>query len=134
MYLGKKVTHAVVTVAVYFNNAERQATISRPWTGRRGFGRGGTTMVGYFRLWGERADVPLPIGEGVFGVLTMASGTRLGDEDFNIIVSLTTSSSGTRRVVPTFRATSRYRRAQVQVKCALEPAVHLLRDRVIGER
>ncbi|PKC14813.1 heat shock protein 70 [Rhizophagus irregularis] len=69
-YLGKKVTHAVVTVPAYFNDAQRQAT------------KDAGILV--YDLGGGTFDVSLlSIDDGVFEVLATAGDTHLGGEDFD---------------------------------------------------
>uniref|UniRef100_A0A1I8JNF1 Heat shock protein 70 n=1 Tax=Macrostomum lignano TaxID=282301 RepID=A0A1I8JNF1_9PLAT len=102
-YLGKKVTHAVVTVPAYFNDAQRQATprmlgviaglnvmriINEPTaaahrlrTGQEG-GREENILV--FDLGGGTFDVSLlTIDNGVFEVVATNGDTHLGGEDFD---------------------------------------------------
>ncbi|KAG8142072.1 putative 78 kDa glucose-regulated protein [Naja naja] len=65
-YLGKKVTHAVVTVPAYFNDAQREKNI----------------LV--FDLGGGTFDVSLlTIDNGVFEVVATNGDTHLGGEDFD---------------------------------------------------
>ncbi|KAF8875728.1 putative Kar2 karyogamy protein [Gymnopilus junonius] len=88
-YLGEKVTHAVVTVPAYFNDAQRQATkdagtiaglnvlriINEPTAAAIAYGlnkKGGTFDVSL-----------LSIDDGVFEVLATAGDTHLGGEDFD---------------------------------------------------
>ena len=100
-YLGKKVTHAVVTVPAYFNNAERQATkdagviaglnvlriINEPTAAAIAYGldkKGGESQIIVYNLGGGTFDVSLLcIGDGVFEVLATAGDTHLGGEDFD---------------------------------------------------
>ncbi|KAI9024742.1 78 kDa glucose-regulated protein precursor [Hyaloraphidium curvatum] len=100
-YLGKKVTHAVVTVPAYFNDAQRQATkdagtiagltvariINEPTAAAIAYGldkKGGEKNVLVFDLGGGTFDVSLlSIEDGVFEVLATAGDTHLGGEDFD---------------------------------------------------
>ena len=102
-YLGEKVTHAVITVPAYFNNAQRQATkdagtiagltvlriMNEPTAAAIAYGldkrydRGESTIVVY-DLGGGTFDVSLlSIEDGVFEVLATAGDTHLGGEDFD---------------------------------------------------
>ena len=66
-YLGEPVTHAVITVPAYFNDAQRQAT-----------------KVMVYDLVGGRFDVSiLELGDGIFEVLATAGNNRLGGDDFD---------------------------------------------------
>ncbi|XP_059404908.1 endoplasmic reticulum chaperone BiP-like [Carassius carassius] len=100
-YLGKKVTHAVVTVPAYFNDAQRQATkdagtiaglnvmriINEPTAAAIAYGldkRDGEKNIMVFDLGGGSFDVSLlTIDNGVFQVLATNGDTHLGGEDFN---------------------------------------------------
>ena len=100
-YLGKKVTHAVVTVPAYFNDAQRQATkdagtiaglqvlriINEPTAAAIAYGldkRGGESQIIVYDLGGGTFDVSLlSIDDGVFEVLATAGDTHLGGEDFD---------------------------------------------------
>ncbi|KAF9784700.1 heat shock protein 70 family [Thelephora terrestris] len=100
-YLGKKVTHAVVTVPAYFNDAQRQATkdagtiaglqvlriINEPTAAAIAYGldkKGGETQIIVYDLGGGTFDVSLlSIDDGVFEVLATAGDTHLGGEDFD---------------------------------------------------
>ncbi|KAG1807815.1 heat shock protein 70 family [Suillus subaureus] len=90
-YLGEKVTHAVVTVPAYFNDAQRQATkdagtiaglnilriINEPTAAAIAYGLNKKGARGTF-------DVSLlSIDDGVFEVLATAGDTHLGGEDFD---------------------------------------------------
>merc|ERR1712142_876837 len=91
-YLGKKVTHAVVTVPAYFNDAQRQATKDA------GTIAGMTVMriineptaaaiaYGLDKKEGEKNILVFDLGGGTFDVslLTIDNGvTHLGGEDFD---------------------------------------------------
>ncbi|CAF0801873.1 unnamed protein product [Adineta steineri] len=100
-YLGYKVTHAVVTVPAYFNNAQRQATIdaatisglnyvrliNEPTAAAIAYGfndKEGEKNIVVFDLGGGTFDVSLlTIGNGVFEVVTTSGNTRLGGRDFD---------------------------------------------------
>ncbi|KAG6837781.1 hypothetical protein H0H93_001708 [Arthromyces matolae] len=100
-YLGRKVTHAVVTVPAYFNDAQRQATkdagtiagltvlriINEPTAAAIAYGlnkKGGESQIIVYDLGGGTFDVSLlSIDDGVFEVLATAGDTHLGGEDFD---------------------------------------------------
>jgi heat shock protein 5 len=100
-YLGKKVTHAVVTVPAYFNDAQRQATkdagliaglnvmriINEPTAAAIAYGldkTDGEKTILVFDLGGGTFDVSLlTIDNGVFEVLSTNGDTHLGGEDFD---------------------------------------------------
>ncbi|KAG2145495.1 heat shock protein 70 family [Suillus bovinus] len=100
-YLGEKVTHAVVTVPAYFNDAQRQATkdagtiaglnilriINEPTAAAIAYGlnkKGGESQIIVYDLGGGTFDVSLlSIDDGVFEVLATAGDTHLGGEDFD---------------------------------------------------
>jgi endoplasmic reticulum chaperone BiP len=100
-YLGKKVTHAVVTVPAYFNDQQRQATkdagiisglnilriVNEPTAAAMAYGldKGkGEKKIIVFDLGGGTFDVSLlSIEDGVFEVLATAGDTHLGGEDFD---------------------------------------------------
>ncbi|XP_031434094.1 endoplasmic reticulum chaperone BiP-like [Clupea harengus] len=100
-YLGKKVTHAVVTVPAYFNDAQRQATkdagtiagltvmriMNEPTAAAIAYGldkKGGEKNILVFDLGGGTFDVSLmTIDNGVFEVLATNGDTHLGGEDFD---------------------------------------------------
>ncbi|PCH43031.1 heat shock protein 70 [Wolfiporia cocos MD-104 SS10] len=100
-YLGKPVTHAVVTVPAYFNDAQRQATkdagtiaglqvlriINEPTAAAIAYGldkKGGESQIIVYDLGGGTFDVSLlSIDDGVFEVLATAGDTHLGGEDFD---------------------------------------------------
>ncbi|KAI9376564.1 78 kDa glucose-regulated protein [Aspergillus egyptiacus] len=100
-YLGKKVTHAVVTVPAYFNDAQRQATkdagtiaglnvlrvVNEPTAAAIAYGldkSGKERQVIVYDLGGGTFDVSLlSIDNGVFEVLATAGDTHLGGEDFD---------------------------------------------------
>jgi len=100
-YLGKKVTHAVVTVPAYFNDNQRQATkdagiiaglnvlrvVNEPTAAAIAYGldkKGKESQVIVYDLGGGTFDVSLlQIDDGVFEVLATAGDTHLGGEDFD---------------------------------------------------
>ncbi|XP_035232168.1 endoplasmic reticulum chaperone BiP [Stegodyphus dumicola] len=100
-YLGKKVSHAVVTVPAYFNDAQRQATkdagaiaglnvlriINEPTAAAIAYGldkKEGEKNVLVFDLGGGTFDVSLlTIDNGVFEVVATNGDTHLGGEDFD---------------------------------------------------
>lgn len=100
-YLGKKVTHAVVTVPAYFNDAQRQATknagtiaglnilriVNEPTAAAIAYGLDkteGEHQIIVYDLGGGTFDVSLlSIEGGVFEVLATAGDTHLGGEDFD---------------------------------------------------
>merc|ERR1712054_138510 len=102
-YLGKKVTHAVVTVPAYFNDGQRQATkdagtiagltvmriINEPTAAAIAYGldkKGATSEknILVYDLGGGTFDVSiLTIDQGVFEVLATNGDTHLGGEDFD---------------------------------------------------
>merc|ERR1712025_1330400 len=100
-YLGKKVTHAVVTVPAYFNDAQRQATkdagtiaglnvmriINEPTAAAIAYGmdkKEGEKNVLVFDLGGGTFDVSLlTFDNGVFEVVSTNGDTHLGGEDFD---------------------------------------------------
>jgi heat shock protein 5 len=100
-YLGKKVTHAVVTVPAYFNDNQRQATkdagiisglnvlriVNEPTAAAIAYGLDKTEderQIIVYDLGGGTFDVSLlSIDKGVFEVLATAGDTHLGGEDFD---------------------------------------------------
>nr|CAA70695.1 heat shock protein 70 [Suberites domuncula] len=100
-YLGHEVTHAVVTVPAYFNDAQRQATkdagviaglnvmriINEPTAAAIAYGmdkKGGEKNILVFDLGGGTFDVSLlTIDNGVFEVVATNGDTHLGGEDFD---------------------------------------------------
>jgi len=100
-YLGKKVTHAVVTVPAYFNDAQRSATkdagtiaglnvmriINEPTAAAIAYGldkKEGEKTILVFDLGGGTFDVSLlTIDNGVFEVVATNGDTHLGGEDFD---------------------------------------------------
>ncbi|UZP45967.1 hypothetical protein NXS19_013779 [Fusarium pseudograminearum] len=100
-YLGKKVTHAVVTVPAYFNDNQRQATkdagiiaglnvlriVNEPTAAAIAYGldkNDGERQIIVYDLGGGTFDVSLlSIDDGIFEVLATAGDTHLGGEDFD---------------------------------------------------
>ena len=101
-YLGKKITHAVVTVPAYFNNAQRQATIDAGNLADLNIIRllNETTAAALstfqpdpnkckkkslvFHLGGGMFDVSLlNSDDDVLEVIATSGNTQLGGEDFN---------------------------------------------------
>jgi heat shock protein 5 len=100
-YLGKKVTHAVVTVPAYFNDNQRQATkdagviagltvlriVNEPTAAAIAYGldkNQDERQIIVYDLGGGTFDVSLlSIDRGVFEVLSTAGDTHLGGEDFD---------------------------------------------------
>jgi heat shock protein 5 len=100
-FLGKEVTHAVVTVPAYFNNAQRQATkdagtiaglqveqvLNEPTAAALAYGlgkKGPESNVLVYDLGGGTFDVSLlNLDDGVFDVLATSGDTHLGGEDFD---------------------------------------------------
>ncbi|KAI6784340.1 heat shock 70kDa protein 5 [Emericellopsis cladophorae] len=100
-YLGKKVTHAVVTVPAYFNDNQRQATkdagiiaglnvlriVNEPTAAAIAYGLDKTDaerQIIVYDLGGGTFDVSLlSIDQGIFEVLATSGDTHLGGEDFD---------------------------------------------------
>ncbi|CAI4973741.1 CGH_3_HP_G0014600.mRNA.1.CDS.1 [Saccharomyces cerevisiae] len=100
-YLGTKVTHAVVTVPAYFNDAQRQATkdagtiaglnvlriINEPTAAAIAYGLDKSDkehQIIVYDLGGGTFDVSLlSIENGVFEVQATSGDTHLGGEDFD---------------------------------------------------
>lgn len=103
-YLGMKVSHAVVTVPAYFNDAQRQATkdagaiaglkilriLNEPTAAAIAYGLDrlpglGQSKIMVYDLGGGTFDVSLlSLRQGVFKVLATSGNTHLGGEDFDI--------------------------------------------------
>jgi len=100
-YLGKKVTHAVVTVPAYFDDAQRGATkdagtiaamtvmriINEPTAAAIAYGldkKHRDTNIIVYDLGGGTFDVSLlTLDEGVFEVVATNGDTHLGGQDFD---------------------------------------------------
>ena len=100
VYLGGKVTDAVITVPAYFNDAQRQATkdagriaglnvlriINEPTAAALAYGleKKGTGKIAVYDLGGGTFDISiLEVGDGVFEVKSTNGDTFLGGEDFD---------------------------------------------------
>merc|ERR1719183_1510462 len=99
-YLGKSVSHAVITVPAYFNDAQRQATkdagaiaglnvlriINEPTAAAIAYGldKQAEKNILVYDLGGGTFDVSLlTIDNGVFEVVATSGDTHLGGEDFD---------------------------------------------------
>ena len=100
-YLGEKVTHAVITVPAYFNDAQRQATknagkiaglevdriINEPTAAALAYGidkQEKTQTILVYDLGGGTFDVSiLELGDGVFEVKATSGNNTLGGDDFD---------------------------------------------------
>ena len=100
-YLGEPVTHAVITVPAYFNDAQRQATknagkiaglevdriVNEPTAAALAYGldkqdKSQTILV--YDLGGGTFDVSiLELGDGVFEVKSTSGNNHLGGDDFD---------------------------------------------------
>lgn len=102
-FLGRKVSHAVVTVPAYFNDAQRQATkdagkiagldvariINEPTAAALAYGleKADGKVVAVYDLGGGTFDVSiLEISGGVFEVKATNGDTHLGGEDFDQVL------------------------------------------------
>ena len=101
VYLGEKVTKAVITVPAYFNDAQRQATkdagkiagleveriINEPTAAALAYGldkQDTNEKVLVYDLGGGTFDVSiLELGDGVFEVLSTSGNNHLGGDDFD---------------------------------------------------
>jgi molecular chaperone DnaK len=100
LYLGEKVTQAVVTVPAYFNDAQRQATkdagrvagldvlriINEPTAAALAYGldRKKNEKIAVYDLGGGTFDISiLAIGDDSFEVLSTNGDTHLGGDDFD---------------------------------------------------
>merc|ERR1719370_2351629 len=100
-YLGQEISHAVVTVPAYFNDAQRQATkdagtiagmtvlriINEPTAAAIAYGldkQNRETNIVVYDLGGGTFDVSLlTLDEGVFEVVATDGDTHLGGQDFD---------------------------------------------------
>lgn len=99
-YLGEPVTHAVITVPAYFNDAQRQATkdagkiaglevqriINEPTAAALAYGmdKDGDQKIMVYDLGGGTFDVSiLELGDGIFEVLATNGNNKLGGDDFD---------------------------------------------------
>ncbi|KDN43747.1 hypothetical protein RSAG8_05937, partial [Rhizoctonia solani AG-8 WAC10335] len=140
-YLGKKVTHAIVTVPAYFTDAQRQPTkdagtiagltvlhiVNEPTTATIAYGldkKGGETHIIVYDLGGGTFNVSLlSMGNGVFKVLATASDTHLGREDFdnhviNHFICMYKKKTGT-DISKNQCAVSKLKREVKKAKCTL---------------
>ena len=140
-YLSAKVTHAVVTVPAYFNDAQRQATkdagsiaglnvmriINEPTAAAIAYGldkKEGEKNILVFDLGGGTFDVTcLTIDNGVFEVLSTNGDTHLGGEDFDqrvmdYFIKLYKKKSG-KNIKTSNRALQKLRREVEKAKRAL---------------
>ncbi len=103
-YLGTSVTEAVVTVPAYFNDAERQATkeagqiagldvkriINEPTAAALAYGldkKDQDITIAVYDLGGGTFDISiLELGDGVFEVKSTNGDTRLGGDDFDLVI------------------------------------------------
>ncbi|MFA8439600.1 molecular chaperone DnaK [Pueribacillus sp. YX66] len=102
-YLGEEVTHAVITVPAYFNDAERQATkdagkiaglevdriVNEPTAAALAYGldEEDEQTILVFDLGGGTFDVSiLELGDGIFEVRATAGDNRLGGDDFDQVI------------------------------------------------
>ncbi len=100
MYLGEKVTEAVITVPAYFNDAQRTATknageiaglkvlrvLPEPTAAALAYGldKKKNEKICVFDLGGGTFDVSvLDVGDGVFEVLSINGNTHLGGDDMD---------------------------------------------------
>ena len=100
-YLGETVTHAVITVPAYFNDAQRQATrdagriaglevariINEPTAAALAYGlnKNESERIAVYDLGGGTFDISiLQLKDGVFKVLSTNGDTHLGGEDFDL--------------------------------------------------
>src|SRR6202034_2424806 len=102
-YLGEKVTDAVITVPVYFNDSQRKATkdageiaglkvlrvLPEPTAAALAYGldKKKNEKICVFDLGGGTFDVSvLDVGDGVFEVLSINGDTHLGGDDFDQVL------------------------------------------------
>ncbi|KAH7903109.1 78 kDa glucose-regulated protein precursor [Hygrophoropsis aurantiaca] len=139
--LGGKVTHTVVTVPAYFNDAQRQATkdagtipgltvlriINEPTAAAIAYGlnkKDVESQITVYDLGGGTFDVSLlSIDGGVFEVLATAGDTHLGGEDFDnrvidYLVKSYKKKTGT-DVTPNLRAMGKLKREVEKAKRTL---------------
>lgn len=99
-YLGHKVSHAVITVPAYFNDAQRQATkdagqiaglevsriINEPTAAALSYGlqKKANERIAVFDLGGGTFDISvLEVGDEIVEVLSTNGDTHLGGDDFD---------------------------------------------------
>ncbi|TFK50979.1 heat shock protein 70 [Heliocybe sulcata] len=102
-YLNKKVSHAVITVPAYFNDAQRQATkdagtiagldvlrvINEPTAAALAYGleKTDSSVIAVYDLGGGTFDISiLEMQKGVFEVKSTNGDTHLGGEDFDSVL------------------------------------------------
>lgn len=103
-YLGTSVSEAVITVPAYFNDAERQATkeagqiaglevkriINEPTAAALAYGmdkKDQDITIAVYDLGGGTFDISiLELGDGVFEVKSTNGDTRLGGDDFDLVI------------------------------------------------
>jgi molecular chaperone DnaK len=102
-FLNKNVSHAVVTVPAYFNDAQRQATkdagqiagldvlrvINEPTAAALAYGldKAESSVIAVYDLGGGTFDISiLEMQKGVFEVKSTNGDTHLGGEDFDIVL------------------------------------------------
>jgi len=102
-YLGQKIEQAVITVPAYFNDSQRQATkdagkiaglevlriINEPTAAALAYGldKKSEDTILVFDLGGGTFDVSiLELGDGVFEVKSTAGDSRLGGDDFDLLL------------------------------------------------
>lgn len=102
-YLGQKIEQAVITVPAYFNDSQRQATkdagriaglevlriINEPTAAALAYGldQKNESTILVFDLGGGTFDVSiLELGDGVFEVKATAGDSRLGGDDFDLVL------------------------------------------------
>jgi molecular chaperone DnaK len=102
-YLGQKIEQAVITVPAYFNDSQRQATkdagkiaglevlriINEPTAAALAYGldKKDDSTILVFDLGGGTFDVSiLELGDGVFEVKATAGDSRLGGDDFDLLL------------------------------------------------
>merc|ERR1719433_1297907 len=140
-YLGQEISHAVVTVPAYFNDAQRQATkdagtiagmtvlriINEPTAAAIAYGldkQNRETNIIVYDLGGGTFDVSLlTLDNGVFEVLATNGDTHLGGQDFdqNVIAFLMKTFKKKHKVDITnnLRAMAKLRREVEKAKRAL---------------
>ncbi|GAW04349.1 heat shock protein 70 family [Lentinula edodes] len=102
-FLNKNVSHAVITVPAYFNDAQRQATkdagqiagldvlrvINEPTAAALAYGldKNDSSIIAVYDLGGGTFDISiLEMQKGVFEVKSTNGDTHLGGEDFDIVL------------------------------------------------
>lgn len=136
--LERPVSRAVITVPAYFNDAQRQATreagrlaglkveriLNEPTAAALAFGLdklSGKSKVAVYDLGGGTFDVSiLELNDGIFQVLATHGDTRLGGDDFDLVLAqwlATEMEGGWHSMTPGERA--RVLEAAVEAKHAL---------------